>query len=307
MRPTFIMLQAEAINNNFDAVCHIVAVHIVDGEIRQTQDFFLNPGDEPFVFVQSGITEEQVKSLRPYSTKWQEVEAAIAPYDTVVSTADGYSTHAICGTLARLGIPCKEKVLLNAKSICRKSLDEICYTYDYLAWKILGINSAPSADDPSGVATTWAKILLSAIEGANESSLIQFAESHNIKPGLFSSTDYEPSAIKKQQHEKKKFDSSGIEVEGSPDNPLYGLNVVFTGKLETLLRNEARALVVKAGGTAPDTLTTSTDLLVVGVQDIRVVGEKGLSGKMKKAEQFKAKGFNIEIIDEEDFLQMLGQ
>ena len=65
--------------------------------------------------------------------------------------------------------------------------------------------------------------------------------------------------------------------------------------------------MVKAGGNAPDTLTTSTDLLVVGVQDIRVVGEKGLSGKMKKAEQFKAKGFNIEIIDEEDFLQMLGQ
>lgn len=307
MKPTFTMLHAEAINSNFDAVCHIVAVPVIDGEIQQAQQFFMNPGDKPFAFVTSGITEQQVKSFVPFSTKWQEVEAAIAVCDTVVSTADGYSTHAVCGTLKRLRINCKEKFLINAKSVCRKSLNEICYAYDYLAWKLLGITSAPSADDTVGVAVTWAKILLRAIEDAEESSLMQFAESHKIKPGLFSSENYTPSMIKEQPHAKKKFDASGIDVEGSPDNPLYGLNVVFTGKLETLLRNEARALVVKAGGIAPDTLTTTTDLLVVGVQDIRVVGEKGLSGKMKKAEQYKAKGFNIEIIDEEDFLQILGK
>lgn len=98
---------------------------------------------------------------------------------------------------------------------------------------------------------------------------------------------------------------SGIKVTGKAGNPLYGLNVVFTGKLETLLRNEARALVVKAGGFAPDRLTTSTNLLVVGVQDIRIVGEKGLSGKMKLAQKYKEKGCDIEMIDEQDFLEMI--
>lgn len=37
-----------------------------------------------------------------------------------------------------------------------------------------------------------------------------------------------------------------------------------------------------------------------------IVGEKGLSGKMKNAAKFKEKGSSIEVIDEQDFIGMFG-
>lgn len=69
----------------------------------------------------------------------------------------------------------------------------------------------------------------------------------------------------------------------------------------------AREAVVKVGGFAPSSLNSSTDFLVVGNQDLRVVGEKGLSGKMKKAAEMRSKGLPIEVINEFDFLEMLAQ
>ena len=111
--------------------------------------------------------------------------------------------------------------------------------------------------------------------------------------------------VKKSHGSENKLDVDSIKVFKNEAHPLYGKKVVFTGKLECLTRNEARTSVIQIGGEAPETLTKDTDFLVVGVQDLRVVGEKGLSGKMKKAAQYREKGQDIEIIDEKDFLEMM--
>ena len=47
------------------------------------------------------------------------------------------------------------------------------------------------------------------------------------------------------------------------------------------------------------------DYLVVGQQDSGKVGDDGRSNKMKKAEELKAIGHHIEIIDEVDFYHAL--
>ena len=85
---------------------------------------------------------------------------------------------------------------------------------------------------------------------------------------------------------------------------LDGLNVVFTGKMQ-MPRDEARKAVIRIGGFAPKGLTQDTDYLVVGVQDLRVVGESGLSSKMKTAQKYREKGLPIEVISEADFLEMI--
>ena len=138
--------------------------------------------------------------------------------------------------------------------------------------------------------------------------MIEFLDKNKIEPGLLSTKEFKPSICLRDYSKRKehKFDPSDIVVEADPEHLLFGMNVVFTGKLESLKRDDARSLVIKVGGNAPDRLTTETDYLVVGVQDLRVVGEKGLSGKMKSAAKYKEKGFPIEIIDEKDFLDMMG-
>ena len=83
----------------------------------------------------------------------------------------------------------------------------------------------------------------------------------------------------------------------------YQKKVVFTGALSSMSRTEAQQLIADIGGYPEKGVTNTTNILVVGQQDFRVVGESGMSSKQKKAVDMKDKGFEIEIISEQDFLQ----
>ncbi|MDR3285612.1 MAG: NAD-dependent DNA ligase LigA [Holosporales bacterium] len=71
--------------------------------------------------------------------------------------------------------------------------------------------------------------------------------------------------------------------------PLYGKTIVFTGKLKTLSRNEAKSLAEKWGAKIGSSVTKNTDLVVIG---------ENASEKMKTAEEL-----GIPIITEEKWLQ----
>ena len=55
----------------------------------------------------------------------------------------------------------------------------------------------------------------------------------------------------------------------SPDqyHPLAGQLVVFTGKLSSLARRQARDLVVRLGGATSDEVNSRTTMLVIGAED----------------------------------------
>jgi NAD-dependent DNA ligase len=50
------------------------------------------------------------------------------------------------------------------------------------------------------------------------------------------------------------------------DTPLADQVVVFTGKLSSLGRKEAQALVIRLGGSAADEVTAKTTLVVIGAE-----------------------------------------
>ena len=63
--------------------------------------------------------------------------------------------------------------------------------------------------------------------------------------------------------------------------------------------------VKDVGGIPTDSVTKKTDVLVVGQQDYRVVGDSGMSNKQKKAMDLLAKGQDIEILSEAEFLSRI--
>lgn len=81
-------------------------------------------------------------------------------------------------------------------------------------------------------------------------------------------------------------------VEAAGAGAFDGMIVVFTGKLEAMSRSEAKERVEALGGRAGSSISSRTDLVVLG---------PGAGSKKKKAE-----ALGIETIDEEEFLRRVG-
>jgi DNA polymerase-3 subunit epsilon len=86
---------------------------------------------------------------------------------------------------------------------------------------------------------------------------------------------------------------------------LYGKNCVFTGTLSKMLRRDAMQIVVDLGGICADNINRNTNYLVLGIQDYRKLNGHEKSSKLKKAEDLINNGFDIEIISENNFYDLV--
>lgn len=88
-------------------------------------------------------------------------------------------------------------------------------------------------------------------------------------------------------------------------HPLFGKVCVFTGTLEKMVRRDAAKAVVDVGGIADNNVTRKTNYLILGNHDYCKTIKGGKSNKQKKAEELIAKGFDIIVMTENDFYDML--
>ncbi len=112
----------------------------------------------------------------------------------------------------------------------------------------------------------------------------------------------------KSKHANKGIDIKSIhptEVEIDEENLFYKKHVVFTGKLEKMLRKDAMQIVVNLGGILDNNVKKSTNYLILGDNDYNPILKGEKSSKHKKAEKLKLEGQDIEIIDELTFYDLL--
>ncbi|GAA3281357.1 exonuclease domain-containing protein [Paenarthrobacter aurescens] len=91
-----------------------------------------------------------------------------------------------------------------------------------------------------------------------------------------------------------------------PGHPLFGQTVVFTGDL-AITRPEAKSRAADMGARPESRVTARTTVLIVG--DGFVAGDLRagrLTGKAKRVLELHAKGQQIEVVSEGEFLQMVG-
>jgi tetratricopeptide (TPR) repeat protein len=103
----------------------------------------------------------------------------------------------------------------------------------------------------------------------------------------------------------------------APEHPLRGQTVAFTGKLWSLGRKEARAIVEQLGGTPADDVTLKTTLLVVGAETYpdgvpeisRLANDHSThTQKLRRVAQVNAEQpERIRVISEDDFCRMAGR
>ena len=106
----------------------------------------------------------------------------------------------------------------------------------------------------------------------------------------------------------KKIDCSQITAqtdEFNEEHPFYHKTVVFTGALSGIVRKDAMQLVVNVGGYIADSVTKATNYLVVGSFDFIKSVKGNKSSKMKKAEKMILDGYDITIISENTFREII--
>lgn len=88
-------------------------------------------------------------------------------------------------------------------------------------------------------------------------------------------------------------------------HPLYSKRIVFTGQL-SMPRCDAAQLAANCGARVVTSVSKKTDYLVVGEQDVAIVGDDGLSSKEEKAYALNASGAaHIRILSEAEFLSLV--
>ncbi|VWX52236.1 NAD-dependent DNA ligase LigA [Novosphingobium sp. 9U] len=100
-----------------------------------------------------------------------------------------------------------------------------------------------------------------------------------------------------EEHNRQVWDDLLSEVSPpdyvveTKDSEVAGMTVVFTGKLETMSRDEAKSQAEKLGAKAAGTVSAKTDLVVAG---------PGAGSKLKKAAEL-----GIRVIDEAEWAQIV--
>lgn len=90
-----------------------------------------------------------------------------------------------------------------------------------------------------------------------------------------------------------------------PTNLLFGRHVCFTGALDKLGRKDAAQLVVNIGGVVDNNVTRKTNYLVLGDNSHCYMIKDGKSSKQKKAEAYIARGYDLQILPESVFYQLV--
>lgn len=114
--------------------------------------------------------------------------------------------------------------------------------------------------------------------------------------------------LKPKPHKSVKVSAKDISASSDDfdiSHPLYGKVCVFTGTLEQMVRKDAMQIVANFGGQNADTVTRKTNYLIMGNNDYCKSIKDGKSKKQKKAEKLKLEGYDIEIIPENVFYDMV--
>ena len=307
MKPNFVALDLETATSYRGSICQIGITEVVDGVPQKPKSWLVRPEgneyDEWNIWIH-GITPKDTENSPSFDDVWKEVEPYIEG-KTVVAHNTSFDMYALRNAFDDYGIEYPTFDYFCSLRIARYIVKG-CYSYslDVLAEQLgLEFGTHHRADSDSlGCALVFLKCI--ELDGSDLDGLEAKYKFHRGK--------FAPGQFVAQLSINKGGKSENVlkALEAHPDlvdegNYFYGKNVCFTGKCQFGTRKELLQKVMDIGGIPSDSVTSATEVLVVGQQDYRVVGDSGLSGKQKKAMQLLEKGQDIEILSEAEFLDRI--
>jgi DNA polymerase III subunit epsilon len=289
----FVSLDVETANATQDSICQIGLVVFQDGQFTARYDELINP-QEDFEKLNTsihGITPQMVSGQPLFPDIYPALQNVI--HHQLVIHYGSFDYHAVKKACMKYKLPAIPSDWLDLSKLVRAELG----SHDSLATTAaaLGIQYTPhnAVSDAEAAAQVF-QWLLSRTAHSLVSWLSPYVQPFDISPA-------EAAAFVNTA--KVRF-SAPVAKSGCGDGPLVGQVIVFTGNL-SISRPEAADLAAKAGADVSDSFTKRTTILVVGDRDVEYLHISEKSGKHRKAEEAIAKGQNLCIITETEFLQRI--
>lgn len=305
----FIALDVETATSEKSSICQIGLTEVKDGVVLPSKSILIQPDgnlyDPYHTHHIHGISSADTCGCAGFAESWKEVESYLSG-KTVISHYAAFDMRALQSCFDKYGIPYPEFDIYCSYQIARRVLGSVSGCSLSALQCRFGIDSGlhhRADNDSAGCAHVVLHLLslqgigIEELESTLDLSCGHFSPSGLVLPRLHSQS---PSSSDKRY--VPVLDTSLADSESY----FYGKEVVFTGKFVHGNRRELRQKITDISGvSSPDNLRKTTDILVVGEQDYRVVGESGMSEKQRKAEEMLLRGSDIEIMSELEFYRYL--
>ncbi len=315
---SFVALDFETANSSRASACSLGMTKVIDGVITdQKYELFRPPvgfdSFEPRNISIHGITPDQVKDKLRFGETWEHFRSFVGELPLVAHNAS-FDISVLRAALLESDIEWPELEYACTWVMSRSLFDLTSHSLLYVAQKANVKWDAGKHHDALYDSEICAQIVLAMANLKEQTSLKGLLKSLNLQMGmLFSEGWYTCRSTKRslQSHHssnEKRWTTKQIEVnpDANPDHPLFGKIVVFTGKLYSMPRPDAWKLVASVGAIPKDSMSKSTNVLVVGEQDpFKMSPGETQSAKFREAEKLKEQGMDIEVITETDFLAFL--
>ena len=302
----FVAVDFETANSARSSACAIGIAVVDNGQIIETKHLLIKPTPfyfDPFNISIHGITEEDVRDEPEFSQLWPTISKYFQGRTLIAHNAS-FDISVLRHILDEYGIPYPEFEFSCTRIISKKVWPSLfSYALDVVS-SHRGIEFKHHCAEQDALAC--ARIAIQACQEVGASSLIEVAEKLNFPNGRLHKNGYQPVRLNLASHyairpgeivpSKESFDQ---------DHPFYDKTVAFTGALRSMSRKDAMQKVVDAGGRCTNAVNRTVSFLVTGEQDYRRFKDGKRSNKMKRVEALISEGFDIEIIDEDEFLKIL--
>jgi DNA polymerase III subunit epsilon len=301
----FITIDFETATSDRDSPCEIGLTFVENNQIVDTKSWLIKPMYDEFDYFNiliHGIRPEHVADKPEFNELWNEIKPLIENKFLIAHNA-GFDFSVLRRTLEAYQIPFPT-LSYSCSYIFSKKVWQGLPAYDLKTLcKVNNISLKHHRAAADSKAT--AELSLKAFEVAGVNSVDDFTEKLKTTVGQLFNGGYKPSETKRVHKSADLTKIVGDPTKHNPSSIFYGRTVVFTGVLSSMVRAEAQQTLADVGGIIGASVTQTTDFLIVGQQDYRVVGEDGMSNKQEKAIKLIDKGSSIEILSESDFIKNL--
>jgi DNA polymerase-3 subunit epsilon len=302
-------LDFETANYFRGSICAAGVAVIEDGCITGTKRWLIKPHNKCGVFIPEfikihSITPDMVKDAPSFVEIFPELRIYLEGA-VVIAHNSSFDMTALRDVLTLYSMEFPEFeygcTMELSKKVWKKisgySLDKVCSALNH------SFNHHDALED----AVACAHILLGAAKELGDvRKVMDIMDRGKIFPGqphlmsrIYAANNFgEQVDIKTIKPGVEKFDET---------NPLFEKKVVFTGTI-SMPRQEAMQAAVDLGARLGNSVTLDTDFLVTGERDSKfLVKGKIESSKTKKAVEYAARGSAIKVINESQFMALIGR